>query len=606
MASSDEFAARIEQRLLEIEPSLCELFRAYKVHVLAEQSCQVIPSERSSTANSATPAQDFAEDEEGLRASEERFRTMANCAPVMIWVSAPDKLCTFFNTPWLQFRGRTLQEEIGDGWADGVHPDDLSLCLDIYTTAFEAREQFRMEYRLKRFDGIYRWILDTGTPLYGQAGDFCGYIGSCIDVTDHKELEHKLTRLNEGLEERVRKRTMELAELNVELQVARDQALEASNLKSEFVANISHELRTPLSAVIGVGELLLTEPLTELQQSMVTTIQSSAQGLLAVVNDLLDIAKMEANKLELESVPFNAIDLVQECTKLFANAAQNKQLSLTSQLDQRVPELVLGDPVRIRQILMNLIGNALKFTSTGGVSVKIGVFEQTPQDVTLLFEVHDTGVGVDLAKNLLFSPFSQGKTARKHGGTGLGLAISKRLTELMGGCIGCKSLPEQGSMFWFRVPFKKLTHAVERPLEVVSGRKINSQSVVLVVEDNPVLQKLAAHQLAYIGIRCVAVASGYEAVEEVKRSSFDLILMDCSLPDITGFEATRLIREWEGGKPRIPIIAVTALAMSSDAKRCLAAGMDDYLAKPVSLSRLREKVELWLAEKQERPSPVVM
>lgn len=416
----------------------------------------------------------------------------------------------------------------------------------------------------------------------------------------HKEIE----LLNRQLRERVH----ELAEANAALQHARDQALEASNLKSAFVANISHELRTPLSGILGLIELLLRKhSLDDDSWQTAKMVQDCAEALLNVVNDILDLSRIEAGKIFLEEAPLNPVYLLQECTRLMAPTAHKKELKYELVIDQKMPELVYGDISRLRQILLNLIGNALKFTENGKVQVRADVKQINDDNAVVEFAVIDTGIGIAPEdQRFLFVPFGQidNSSTRKFGGTGLGLAISKRFVEMMDGKIGVKSEKEKGSTFWFRIAFQlRKAHETEGanyarpsvepvPAELALGRR------VLVVEDSPVLQHLALRQLAGLGVEAEGTALGKEAIELGLSGRFDIMFLDVNLPDISGLEVSAAIRDVEaaGERKPIPIIAMTAGAMKGDRERALEAGMNDYLAKPVSIEQLKRKVELWLAK----------
>jgi two-component system CheB/CheR fusion protein len=524
-----------------------------------------------------------------LQESEERFRIMADAAPVLLWQSGLDKLCDYFNEPWLEFTGRTLEQELGNGWAEGVHPEDMQRCLDIYATSFDARRPFRMEYRLRRHDGEYRWILDTGEPRFGADGRFAGYVGSCIDIQEQKNIE-------EALERRVEERTAELSNLNRELAVARDQALEASGLKSSFVANISHELRTPLTGILGMNELLLGTSLDEQQHELAQTVQDAATSLLHIVNDILDLAKIEAGRLTLESIPFDPIAVIYECVQSLSSTAGIKKLALNTEVDPHVPRMVHGDSLRVRQVLLNLLGNAIKFTEKGSIRLKVSVEAEHYNSVVMKFSIIDTGIGLSQEEQKhLFLPFSQAdsSTTRRYGGTGLGLAICKRLVELMGGQIGLSSTKGTGSVFWFVVPF--VDHTKDASAAGNAGDPPAAASrTVLVVEDNPLLRKLLERQLQSIGLQCVIVSSAKEALQKASSREFDIILLDCQLPDVDGFEATRMIRRCEPGGKHVPIIAITASAMIGDKEKCLSSGMDDYLSKPYTLDGFKRVLSRWL------------
>lgn len=424
-------------------------------------------------------------------------------------------------------------------------------------------------------DGSEFWGHITITPIYDTEGSLSGFLKVIRDMTVRREFE------------------TELAE-------QRDKAMEAAVMKSTFVANISHEIRTPLSGILGMNELLLTTTLDDEQREYAQTVQESSESLLTVLNDVLDLSKIEAGKLELDTVPFNVIYATQDATRLMAAAAKNKGLALTHQIDTGIPELLIGDPERFRQLLLNLVGNAVKFTHRGEVSVTAQLLSEDQNTATIKFEVKDTGIGIaEDERKYLFVPFAQvdSSSTRKFGGTGLGLAICKHMIEKMHGQIGVESEKGKGSTFWFTIPFPKTaSHAADmasrRPTVLMPV-----EPTVLVVEDNSILQDLASKQLANLGIKCVVAVCGADAIEAINATQFDLILMDLQLPHVDGFEATKIIRRLEHARNRrTPIVAMTAKTMRADRERALAAGMDDYISKPVSLDTLRYLCEKWLAE----------
>lgn len=420
-----------------------------------------------------------------------------------------------------------------------------------------------------------------------------------------EQMEQEIFLRAQEIQERTKQLEManqELERLNRDLEIARDQAIEASNLKSAFVANISHELRTPLAGVIGLNELLLTTRLTPEQQELAKSIHDGAQSLLTIVNDILDLSKIEAGKAELEAVPFNAIFLVQDISRLLAATAKHKGLKLGTFVDQTIPQFVIGDPTRVRQVLLNLIGNSIKFTEKGEVNVRATVESQDAENVVIRFSVSDTGIGIsEEDRRFLFQPFSQvdSSNTRKYGGTGLGLSISKRFVMMMGGEIGVESEKGQGSTFWFLVPFRKEHHEPTESTEQLAAQfeRIPGNKLVLVCEDNALIQLLAMKQLANLGVQVHVMSNGREGLEAIRTCNYDLIFMDCQMPEMDGFEATRAIREEEAangkGKHSI-IIAMTASAMAGDDDKCLRAGMDDYLSKPFTIEQLRAKLLKWL------------
>jgi signal transduction histidine kinase/CheY-like chemotaxis protein len=375
--------------------------------------------------------------------------------------------------------------------------------------------------------------------------------------------------------------------------LARDAAVESSNAKSVFVATVSHELRTPLAGVIGMTELLLDSDLDPQQREYGELVRSSSEGLLLVINDILDYSKIEAGKLELDVVSFAFAEMIAESCAALLPVAREKGVQLQVIASPGLPALLRGDPGRVRQVLINLLSNAVKFTSEGTVTVTVGA-KPSPDGVRVRIEVADTGIGIDSATlSRLFEPFSQAdnSTARIYGGTGLGLTISAQLVEMMGGTIGVESTPGEGSTFWFEVPLAatdRLEHATSTPAAFSAlgerdpaGRLTDDAPLVLVAEDNPVNQMLAVRLLDKCGFRSEVVSDGSEALEALAQNTYAAVLMDCQMPMMDGYDATREIRRREGQFEHLPIVATTAHSMTGDREKCLDAGMDDYVAKPM-------------------------
>jgi PAS domain S-box-containing protein len=438
--------------------------------------------------------------------------------------------------------------------------------LETLTYAARQGEFSVRECTLVRKDGSRLTVSLSVTAIRNTRGTINGFLGVATDVTEKRQAREAL-------------------------QAAKEAAERANRAKSEFLATMSHEIRTPMNGVLGFANLLRDTELSAEQRDFVRTIENSGQSLLAIINDILDFSKIEAGAMMLESIPFDLANAVEEVIALMAGKAEEKGLELGVSIAPDVPARVVADPGRLKQILVNLIGNAIKFTSLGSVHVEVSAAAAGAR-LELLIRVRDTGIGITpAAQAALFKKFSQAdsSTTRRYGGTGLGLAICRQLVDLMGGTIGIDSTPGTGSTFWFSLPVTA-ADAVDAGLPPVpDGRPAERVSPaaevirVLVADDNSVNQMVAVRLLERLGCRCDVAGNGAEAVQMASRLPYDLIFMDCHMPEMDGFEATLAIRrrEHELGLEATPIVALTASVLQEDRDRCASAGMNDILGKPV-------------------------
>ncbi len=542
-----------------------------------------------------------------LQKSEAKWRGLVEALPQFVWSTTPAGDCDYMSNQWSQYTGIPLPELLGAGWLNTIHPTDRGRVGACWQAAWRANEGYDLEYRIRAQDGTYRWFMARGRPVREtENGLITQWLGTSTDIDDQKRSE-------ERLEAAVRERTLSLAE-------ARDRAECAAQAKSEFLALMSHEIRTPMNGVIGMAHLLSDTPLNAEQHHYLDTIRSSGEALLTIINDILDFSKIDAGKMRIENAEFELKSVLDESLELVGLGAAAKDLRLSLALAEDVPIRVVGDAGRLRQILLNLLSNAVKFTDVGSVSVFVSRQPALEQFVRLRISVRDTGIGLSPEQQAkLFQPFTQGdsSTTRRFGGTGLGLSIAKRLAELMGGTVGVSSQLGEGSIFWFDVCLMSGSVPQRAPVastgpsktddgaalqELFAGRR----SRILLADDNITNQQVALAMLTKMGLRADAVADGAEALKALDAIPYSLVLMDVRMPNMDGLEATRRIRSEEYRAPNsasltlghsLPVIAMTASAMQGDREKCLAAGMNDYISKPVTPRALAEVLEKWLPRK---------
>jgi PAS domain S-box-containing protein len=463
-------------------------------------------------------------------------------------------------------------------WMISVHPHDRDRVLSEIQALLAGRgNDYQVAYRARHQDGSDRWMLSRGTITRDENGKAIRVTGSRVDITDLKQIENELRQAKEG-------------------------AVAANRAKDEFLANVSHEIRTPMNAILGMTELALDTPLTNDQRQILKTVKSAGDNLLSLINDLLDFSKIEAGKLELDLSEFSLRAALCDTLRALKVKAKAKALDFCCDVQPEVPDALLGDAGRLRQVILNLVGNAVKFTEAGGVSVRVGIADATHEgNLVLRFTVTDTGIGIPADKQQkIFRAFEQEDTSttRKYGGTGLGLTIAARLVALMGGTISVESQPGQGSTFAFTACFKPQPQSAGRvapalkPEDTVSPPDPSpAKSLrVLVAEDNEFNAQLIEQLLVRRGHHVALAQNGREAMELLNDVTFDLLILDIHMPELDGFEVTSTIRhrerETEG---HFPIIALTARSRSEDREKCLAAGMDDFLTKPFRAA------DLWAA-----------
>jgi PAS domain S-box-containing protein len=518
------------------------------------------------------------ESQHHLRESETRFRQLADSAPVLIWMSDAEGGCSWLNRPWLDFTGQPLEKQIGDGWENFVHPDDLARCKETIRRHFDTRTPFEMDYRLLRHDGTHRWLITRGMPLFNGSGTFLGYMGGCIDIHERKEAEKD-------------------SEVSLKReQHARIEAERTALLKDEFLATVSHEMRTPLTAMLGWVQLLRNGTLSpDTVPQALETIERNARAQAKLIDDLLDMSRILSGRLRLDVQQVQPAEIVEAAISAAEPAATAKSVRIVSNLDPHTGPIV-GDPTRLQQIIWNLLNNAIKFTPAKGlITVKLKRI-----DFSLEISVTDTGEGItpEFLPHV-FDRFRQqdASTVRRHQGLGLGLAIVKQLVELHGGSVDAHSEGVgTGATFIVHLPISAAMPARTRqapppaaterireeiPLPSLLGTK------VLVVDDDADARELLRSILAQSGASVRTAGSAAEALQQFDARQPDVLVSDIGMPGKDGYDLIRNIRSRSsetGG--HVPALALTAFARSDDRRRAIGAGFHMHLAKPVEPAEL--------------------
>jgi two-component system, sensor histidine kinase and response regulator len=509
--------------------------------------------------------------QEALRESEERFRLISETIHFGVFEIDTDGSCLYSNTRWQEIFGLSLVESLTVDWRDRLHPDEREVISSQWQTCLDHLESFSREIRIVTPKGEERWVHMHSAPVFSDAG--ARYTGTVEDITLRKMAEAELKR-------------------------AKEEAEMANRAKSQFLANMSHEIRTPMNGVIGFTDLLLETDLTEAQIDFTKTIKRCGEALLSLINDILDFSKIEAGELDFEEIEFDPELLAYDVCDLVRTKIASKPIELLCRIDEQVPARVMGDPLRFRQVLTNLMGNAPKFTESGEIELALSLEEETGERVKLHATIRDTGIGIPRAKwGAIFEPFQQadGSTTRKYGGTGLGLSICKQIANLMQGDTWVESVEGKGSTFHFTAWLKKSGDPASRRVKPVSLVEKHA----LIVDDNLNNLKILKELLVAAGMKVTLLRRGAEVIDWIKTETkagrrIDIALLDSQMPDMDGFAIAAAIRDPGHQLPPIPLIAFSS-AMERDARKCQEAGFDGFLSKPARREKLFQMMERILA-----------
>lgn len=520
-----------------------------------EGSAAPIHDEQGAVPGAVVTVRDVTEKRRSINAlkeSEQRFRQMADFAPIMIWVADADKKCIWFNRPWLNFTGRPMDEELGFGWADGVHKDDLPRCLKTYIDAFDARRPFRMEYRLRRHDGMYRWVLDHGLPVNGPDGSFAGYLGSALDIHEYRQTEDALRN--------------------------------ADRRKNEFLAMLAHELRNPLATIHYATRLARMPEISQQEVDWIEMIDRQVKHLARLVDDLLDVSRITRGKIELKRQRIDAARPIRQAAEMVRPMIEERRHELSLQLpDQPLP--LDADATRIEQVFQNLLMNAAKYTEAGG---RIEIRGEVDQG-QLVVHVTDTGIGMSPDwVPYVFDLFTQGERAldRSQGGLGIGLTLVKQIVEMHGGTVHADSKGlGQGSTFTVRLPLAPDVALPDTPACSFTTAGADRPLKVLVVEDNEEAAHAVRVLLQSAGHEVAVCTHGLHALAAARNFQPNVVLLDIGLPGKDGYQIAQEMRADERLR-NVQIVAVSGYGQSRGKESCREAGFDDHLVKPIDFDAL--------------------
>jgi PAS domain S-box-containing protein len=519
--------------------------------------------------------------EKNVDVKQEQLEAILNNSPAVVYLKGIDGRIQMINQEYERIFNLKRSDIIGKSDFELHSKETAELFLQMDKRVIAEGKPIKQEETAPLADGMHHYI-SIKFPIRDSKGEICAVGGISTDITDQKKGEDEKSLLL----------------------IREKSARESSRMKSEFLANMSHEIRTPINGVIGMTGLLLDSGLTPQQADYADAIKRSGQGLLSIVNDILDLSKVEAGRMDLEVIAFEFKELLNGLEKTYSPLANKNGVAITVQIDTSLQGIHMGDSSRVRQVLSNFIANAVKFTHSGAILIHASLEAKGPEMDDVLIRVRDTGIGVPQeAETRLFETFSQAdnSTSRKFGGTGLGLSIAKKFAHLMKGSVGYLRIPSGGSEFWLKIPLKRgterrLVARVQDPRAPISFA--NQKLRILVAEDNQVNQIITMKMLEKMGLSADLVANGREAVDAMTNIKYDLILMDCQMPEMDGYDATRQIRLLnEKSFSKLPILALTAGAMQSDQDKCFESGMDDVITKPVRAEFLAAKIQHWLKKK---------